>query len=846
MLNPGTILQNRYRIVSLLTQGGMGAVYRAWDLTLNVPIALKEMIPQPGIDPVTLAKLRQQFYREAQVLARLNHPNLVRVTNYFEESGNVYFVMDFVEGESLADLIAAQGALPETRVIEWAVQLLDALAYCHSQGVIHRDIKPQNIIVRPDGRPVLVDFGLVKFWDPQDPRTQTVIRALGTPEYAPPEQYEVTSSHTDPRSDLYSLGATLYHALVGFAPPTFTQRVLNPTVLVQPRRIVSSLSPAMEQVIVKALEIQPERRFQSATEMKNRLLSLRPAYEKTQPVPEEKQRRKPLFRPAVVLVAGLAGVSLLVLGGLGLFLSRLPQMWLERAEQWRHTGRCNEAIPYYQRVLNWNKDNTVALSGLAKCYEDLEECQNALQAYQDWALWDPEEPEALLGVGRSYYCLGNYESALSTFSETVRLVPERPDGWSWLVETYLAKGNYDQAMAAVNEMWAKGFETESVLLLEKLADKNYEPALLRLSEWYARQTQKARLQQINGQIIAHIPNQVQMINLDNRVLFLGYGISSMSDGQTQLDLYFQALDVLPLDYTIFLHAVPSDPSLLSEDRKKHGFANYDHRPPQPTTEWVRGAIYKDSVTFKATPGAYRFRFGIYHPPSATYLTRVVDGKRETYLEWQLIGEENAAPDQIAFLGWRQYDAGNVERAQQMFEKALSKDPNNLDALLGLSIIYAQSGHGDQRSVNERIGGLIRHPVKVNLGGANQSVKVQFLGYGIQQVSSSEVTKTITLDLYFQPLGQLQQDYTIWVHAHPRNPSQLSPGREKHGFENLDFQPSPPTSKWISGAVYRMRRVASLSAGEWHFYFGFYIPGSGERLRTEKGETSVDLGWVEMR
>ncbi len=244
-----------------------------------------------------------------------------------------------------------------------------------------------------------MDFGLVKFWDHQDPRTQTVIRALGTPEYAPPEQYEVTSSHTDPRSDLYSLGATLYHALVGFAPPTFTQRVLNPTVLVQPRRIVSSLSPAMEQVIVKALEIQPERRFQSATEMKNRLLSLRPAYEKTQPVPEEKQRRKPLFRPAVVLVAGLAGVSLLVLGGLGLFLSRLPQMWLERAEQWRHTGRCNEAIPYYQRVLNWNKDNTVALSGLAKCYEDLEECQRRIQAYQDWALWDPEEPGSSSGSG---------------------------------------------------------------------------------------------------------------------------------------------------------------------------------------------------------------------------------------------------------------------------------------------------------------------------------------------------------------------------------------------------------------------------------------------------------------
>ena len=196
MLTPGTVLQNRYRIASPLGQGGMGAVYRAWDLRLNIPVAVKEMVPQPGIDPHTLAQLRQQFYREAQVLARLNHPNLVRVTDYFEEWGNAYLVMNFVEGQSLADRIAARGPLPEAQVLDWARQLLDALAYCHAQGVVHRDIKPQNIIIRPDGRPVLVDFGLVKLWDPRDPRTRTVVRAMGTPEYAPPEQWG--AGHTSP------------------------------------------------------------------------------------------------------------------------------------------------------------------------------------------------------------------------------------------------------------------------------------------------------------------------------------------------------------------------------------------------------------------------------------------------------------------------------------------------------------------------------------------------------------------------------------------------------------------------------------------------------------------------
>jgi hypothetical protein len=119
-LTPGQILQNRYRIISLLGQGGMGAVYRAWDTRLSVPVAIKEMVPQPGLDSQTLAQLRQQFQREAMVLARLIHPNLVRVTDFFEEGGNAYLVMDFVEGQSLADLIAARGPLPEAQVLDWA------------------------------------------------------------------------------------------------------------------------------------------------------------------------------------------------------------------------------------------------------------------------------------------------------------------------------------------------------------------------------------------------------------------------------------------------------------------------------------------------------------------------------------------------------------------------------------------------------------------------------------------------------------------------------------------------------------------------------------------------------
>jgi formylglycine-generating enzyme required for sulfatase activity len=265
------MIGGRYRIVSLLGQGGMGAVYRAWDTRLNVPVALKEMVPQPGIGSETLTLLRQQFEREANVLARLSHPHLVDVIDFFEEGDNVYLAMKFVEGESLADRIVREGQLAEAQVLAWAGQLLDALAYCHAQGVIHRDIKPQNIVVTPRGEAVLVDFGLVKLWDPNDPQTKTAMRGMGTPQYAPPEQYDVAAGHTDARSDVYGLGATLYHALTGQPPPTATTRIVDPDALVPVRTLAARVSEATETAVMRALELRPPARFQIAEEMADAL-----------------------------------------------------------------------------------------------------------------------------------------------------------------------------------------------------------------------------------------------------------------------------------------------------------------------------------------------------------------------------------------------------------------------------------------------------------------------------------------------------------------------------------------------------------------------------------------------
>ncbi len=276
-----TVLQNRYHIVNLLGKGGMGAVYQAWDARLKMYVALKEMVPPPGLDPSLLTQLQEQFEKEATVLAHLSHPHLVRVIDFFEENDNVYLVMDFIEGESLAERIARQGMQSEPEVLGWANELLDALAYCHNQGVIHRDIKPQNVIIRFDNKTVLTDFGLVKLWDPDDPSTFSIMRGAGTPQYSPLEQYDTQGGHTDARSDIYSLGATLYHALAGIAPPTVTQRVINPTALAPLRSLNPGVSQDVDVAIARAIELQPDARFQSAAAMREALSGAVPTQEKS-------------------------------------------------------------------------------------------------------------------------------------------------------------------------------------------------------------------------------------------------------------------------------------------------------------------------------------------------------------------------------------------------------------------------------------------------------------------------------------------------------------------------------------------------------------------------------------
>ncbi len=266
-LPTGHVLHDRFRIIRLLGQGGMGAVYYAHDPVLNCHVAIKQLQPTPATAERAAEQLRKQFLREAQILAALHHPSLPRVTDYFIDNDRHYLVMDYIEGQSLLDmLLSNRQGFSEDLVLEWSDQLLSALEYIHANNVIHRDIKPANIRRTTDGRIFLVDFGLVKPYSPDDPRTMTMFHGIGTPEYAPPEQYDL-SVHTDQRSDIYALGATLYHLLTGQAPISVTRRTSEPAAFRLPRQAKADISPEVEQAILRAMEIERARRFATAADM---------------------------------------------------------------------------------------------------------------------------------------------------------------------------------------------------------------------------------------------------------------------------------------------------------------------------------------------------------------------------------------------------------------------------------------------------------------------------------------------------------------------------------------------------------------------------------------------------
>lgn len=326
MLQAGTVLQSRYRIDRLIGEGGMGRVYLATHLKIHRPVAVKELRRMSN-DPRQQREYVEQFEAEARILSSLDHPHVVRVLDFFEEFGNPYLVLEFIQGRTLEGVMdLAPRALTQKKVLEWADQLLGALEYLHGRTppIVVKDLNPRNLMLDAEARLKIIDFGLAKLMGPGG-GTREIVRSMGSEGYAPLEQYG--QRPTDQRSDLYALAATLLFLLTKAPPPAPPVRLMQGQALPDPRTVNPTVTEPVWQALQKMLAVEPEGRPSSAAECR-RLLGLdKPA---APPKAAPARGRDPKARPCPDCAIPLRPVT-----RMGVEIDLCPRcqgLWLDRGE----------------------------------------------------------------------------------------------------------------------------------------------------------------------------------------------------------------------------------------------------------------------------------------------------------------------------------------------------------------------------------------------------------------------------------------------------------------------------------------------------------------------------------
>lgn len=299
MLEIGSLVDGKYKILSEIGHGGMSVVYMAINEKANKTWAVKEVRKDGKMDFNTV---RQGLMAEIETLKKLKHPNLPSIVDVIEDEDSFIIVMDYIEGRSLDKIIEENGAQPEAYVVEWAKQLCDVFGYLHSRtpAIIYRDMKPANVMLKPDGNIMVIDFGTAKNYEIDLGETT----GIGTIGYAAPEQYIGSGlGRTDARTDIYCLGITMYHLLTNVDP---CKNLISDKSI---RAVNPALSHGLDAIIQKCTQYQPSDRYQSCAELMYDLEN----YEILEPLYKKKQKRKlGLFAGSVIMSAVLA------IGGLGL------------------------------------------------------------------------------------------------------------------------------------------------------------------------------------------------------------------------------------------------------------------------------------------------------------------------------------------------------------------------------------------------------------------------------------------------------------------------------------------------------------------------------------------------
>lgn len=325
-LQPGTVLHNNYRIIRMLGQGGFGITYLAHDIALDRKVAIKEFFPQTLCDRnewtsqvvvntqnsvVLFHKLKNKFIKEARNIARFDNPNIIKIHTAFEENDTAYYVMDFIEGESLSSIVARNGGLPANQALGYITEVGNALEYVHHHRINHLDVKPANIMLRrSDNRAILIDFGLSKQYDSDGKQTSTTITGVSHG-YAPMEQYYTGGlQEFSPGTDLYALAATLYYILSGVEPLP-AMRLLNEE-LTFPSSIPQKLIGPIRKAMSGAMRDRHESVRQFLDEINGRSKSGKQKKNTTESTSQSKKKLFSFIGIGIVVVAiVVAGIAIL-------------------------------------------------------------------------------------------------------------------------------------------------------------------------------------------------------------------------------------------------------------------------------------------------------------------------------------------------------------------------------------------------------------------------------------------------------------------------------------------------------------------------------------------------------
>lgn len=337
MLENGTIIDGKYEILSKVGQGGMSIVYLALNRKANKQWAIKE-VRKDGVKDFEL--VRQSLVVETDMLKRLSHPNLPSIVDIIDEDGRFLIVMDYIEGKPLSAILKEYGPQPQSYVLEWAIQLCDVLEYLHTRKppIIYRDMKPSNVMLKPDGTVVLIDFGTAREYKERNVADTTCLGTLG---YAAPEQFG-GHGQTDARTDVYCLGATLYHLLTGKSPA-------EPPYQIKPiREWNPQLSKGLEAIILQCTEQDPRKRFQSCAELKYALEHS----EEYDAAYQKQQRKKAVTFLVTMGLSVLCGVSaVLCLFGRNTMRDKNYQALIEAGEYKQAIAMKPETTDAYEAMI---------------------------------------------------------------------------------------------------------------------------------------------------------------------------------------------------------------------------------------------------------------------------------------------------------------------------------------------------------------------------------------------------------------------------------------------------------------------------------------------------------------